>query len=151
MFDWMFRPEIDPALLVAGFGIVFALGATAVALAAVWIASIRGRKNAELQQEVQALRDELNDRLRVVDQCSIGMGETIARMESRLNQHINERQGQEQDGFARITHQQLSKLVQMGASAEDLMKNCGLSKAEADLLLLLNSSKPAHTAEISEH
>lgn len=142
---------IEPALLVAAVTAVFAVCATVIALCAVWIARGLVRRNAELQVQLESLQTEMHDRLKLVDRCSIGMGESIARLEGRLNQSIQQQQSVEQGDFSHIAHQQLSKLVGMGATAEDLVHNCGLSKAEADLLILLNSASRKSAAVVSEH
>lgn len=143
--------SVNSALLVAAVAAMFAVCAATMALCAVWIATSVARRNVALRVELEALQSELQSRLKLVDNCSIGMGEALTRLESRLNQSIQQQQNLEQGDFSQLAHKQLSKLVEMGASAEDLMKNCGLSKAEADLLLLLNSSTPSRGAEIPEH
>lgn len=151
MSEWFSLSGIDPALLVAAVTAIFAVCATVIALCAVWISRSLARRNAELEVRLASLQSEMHDRLRLVDGCSIGMGESITRLETRLNESIQQQQSVEQGDFSHIAHKQLSKLVGMGATAEDLVHHCGLSKAEADLLLLLNSARQKYGAAVPEH
>lgn len=142
---------IEPALLVALVTAVFAICATIIALCAVWIATVAARRNAVLRVEHEALQHEIQARLKMVDRCSIGMGETLTRLESRLNQSVSEDQNPEPANVSSLAHEQLNKLVDMGANVDELVDRCGMSKAEAELLLLLNSARRNSRVSVPEH
>lgn len=144
MNEWTVSLEVEPWLLVACFSALIAVGAVVVSVCSVWIAQRAIRRNAELQVALDVLRGELNYRVRVMENCSIGLGQSLSSLDARLKKAVEEKLEAPGD-FSQLAHKQLSKLVALGASSEDLVHNCGLSKAEADLLLLLKSARKSET------
>ena len=58
-------------------------------------------------------------------------------MDQRLGQTQRRQQDLENKDSGSLTYAQASKLIQMGAAPEDLVKSCGLSEAEAKLVSLM--------------
>jgi type II secretory pathway pseudopilin PulG len=58
-------------------------------------------------------------------------------LEQRLAKSAQRQQNIESKNVSSLTYEQAAKLVQMGAAPEDLVKNCGLSQAEAKLVSLM--------------
>lgn len=62
---------------------------------------------------------------------------TVTALEKKLTKTVQRQQDLENKDAGSLTYEQASKLIQMGAAAEDLVKTCGLSQAEAQLVSLM--------------
>jgi len=62
---------------------------------------------------------------------------SIHALEQRLEKSTQRHQSIENKNAGSLTYEQAAKLVQMGAAPEDLVKSCGLSQAEAQLVSLM--------------
>lgn len=58
-------------------------------------------------------------------------------LEKKLTHTVQRQQDLENKDAGSLTYEQASKLIQMGAATEDLVKTCGLSQAEARLVSLM--------------
>ena len=95
---------------------------------------LREEEGERLRQEVQRLRDDLG----ALCSGAVGVSERVARIEQKL-QRVSERQ--EQMGSTTPESQpydQAVELARKGASAEELVKQCGLTKGEADLVVMMH-------------
>ena len=88
-------------------------------------------KNARQQQE------SLTKQLSELRAGTLGMGQTLAEMAQQL-EALADRQGElaMQDPDGRL-YSRASKMVELGADVNELMQECDLPKAEAELLLRL--------------
>ncbi|MGF1688913.1 DUF2802 domain-containing protein [Photobacterium japonica] len=88
-------------------------------------------KNARQQQE------SLSKQLTELRAGTLGMGQTLADMAQQL-EALADRQGElaMQDPDGRL-YSRASKMVELGADVNELMQECDLPKAEAELLLRL--------------
>ncbi len=95
-------------------------------------------KNARLQHE--SLTKQFNE-LRT---GSIGMSDKLMDVIEQI-ERIEERQNEiaMNDSGGRL-YSRASKMVELGADVNELMKECDLPKAEAELLLSLQKSMPQH-------
>ena len=95
-------------------------------------------KNNRLQHE--SLTKQFN-KLRT---GSLGMSNKLVDMVEQL-ERIEERQNEiaMNDSGGRL-YSRASKMVELGADVNELMKECDLPKAEAELLLSLQKSMPQH-------
>ena len=95
-------------------------------------------KNNRLQHE--SLTKQFNE-LRT---GSLGMSNKLVDMVEQL-ERIEERQNEiaMNDSGGRL-YSRASKMVELGADVNELMKECDLPKAEAELLLSLQKSMPQH-------
>lgn len=95
-------------------------------------------KNNRLQHE--SLTKQFNE-LRT---GSLGMSNKLVDMVEQLEQ-VEERQNEiaMNDSGGRL-YSRASKMVELGADVNELMKECDLPKAEAELLLSLQKSMPQH-------
>lgn len=124
------------------------LAATAVILVLV-IFIILNRKNAQLtaqlthaQKQNQQLQDEqkrLSKQFVEFRTASISMGQKVADI-SQLSQHFDERLNELEntDADSRL-YSRANKLVQLGAGINELMEECELPKAEAELMMSLQA------------
>lgn len=124
------------------------LAAAAVILVLV-IFIILNRKNAQLtaqlthaQKQNQQLQDEqkrLSKQFVEFRTASISMGQKVADI-SQLSQHFDERLNELEntDADSRV-YSRANKLVQLGAGINELMEECELPKAEAELMMSLQA------------
>jgi len=87
----------------------------------------------ELQRRIQSLEQELG----ALCSASVGAGEHVVKLEQQV-QRITERQDQlELRTTGERPYDQASQLVNKGADIEDLMDSCGLTRGEAELLVMM--------------
>jgi len=87
----------------------------------------------ELKQRIQSLEQELG----ALCSASLGAGEHVVRLEQQV-QRITERQNQlELRASSERPYMQASQLVNRGANIEELVDSCGLTRGEAELLVLM--------------
>ena len=116
-------------------------------LIATLVALLLGQRRLALRQrELQASLDariaRLDSKLGEYQQSNIRMGEELLALRERLAQLDNKQQRLEQQDVQSLPYNQASRLVSMGASLDDLMQACGLSRSEAELMLKLHGNKP---------
>ncbi|MGL5335721.1 MAG: DUF2802 domain-containing protein [Enterovibrio sp.] len=84
-----------------------------------------------MRQQQQALAKQFNE-LRA---ASVGMSEKLAQLSARFDDLAEKHhQLEEQKGEGRL-YSRAGKLVELGADLEELMEECELPKAEAELLM----------------
>ena len=87
----------------------------------------------ELQRRIQSLEQELG----ALCSASVGAGEHVVKLEQQV-QRITERQDQlELRGTGDRPYAQASQLVNKGADIDDLVDSCGLTRGEAELLVMM--------------
>ncbi len=87
----------------------------------------------ELQHRIQSLEQELG----ALCNASVGAGEHVVKLEQQV-QRITERQDQLELRVAgNRPYDQASQLVNKGADIEDLMDSCGLTRGEAELMVMM--------------
>ncbi|BAZ93902.1 hypothetical protein TspCOW1_11330 [Thiohalobacter sp. COW1] len=119
-------------------------------LALLWAVSLIGLIRAQRRQrrELQTLQERLAGResdlsalqgdLAALTRASVGAGEHLVQVENRVRR-LSERQSQtEMRAGGDRPYQQAIQLVQGGADAEALIRQCGLTRGEADLLVMLH-------------
>ena len=91
------------------------------------------QKNHHLDKELQ----KANKQLLEVRSVVVGLGQRVSEQQD-LIQHLNERiaELEQEDGDGRL-YSRASKMVQLGADVNELIKECELPKAEAELMLSL--------------
>ncbi|MDD9195540.1 DUF2802 domain-containing protein [Aliivibrio sp. S3MY1] len=124
------------------------LAAAAVILVLV-IFVILNRKNTQLaaqlthaqkqHQQLQEEQQKLNKQFVEFRTASINMGQKVADI-TQLNQHFDERLNELEntDADSRL-YSRANKLVQLGAGINELMEECELPKAEAELMMSLQA------------
>ena len=118
--------------------LIVAVAALAVAVAAAVMALYQVRR---AEARVAGLRDDRRRLLETVEGLSSGavaQGERIARVEQEL-QRLKERLsmlGSRESGNAAFD--QAIRMARKGLPAEDIADACGLSKVEADLVVLIH-------------
>lgn len=113
-------------------------------LGAMQISSMR-RIN-QLRQLLTDVSTRQESLLRANSGAIVKLGTSMQALEQRVTLTARRQQELENKDAGSLTYDQASKLIQMGAAPEDLVKTCGLSQAEAKLVSLMAArgvGKPA--------
>ncbi len=89
----------------------------------------------EQQQAMEALRQENY----AMSKGAMGVGQRLVQVEKRLSSTMEKQIEIEQRDPGSIPYAYAVRLVEMGASTEDLINNCGLARVEAELITLIHS------------
>lgn len=119
-------------------------------LALLWAVSLIGLLRGQRRQrrELQSLQERLAGReaeldalrgdLTALTRASVGAGDHLVQVEHRVRR-LSERQNQsEMRAVGDRPYQQAIQLVQGGADAEELIRQCGLTRGEADLIVMMH-------------
>jgi len=113
---------------------VLALLALGLAVVAILLA-VKYRQ--DLRQSRQRL-DALQSDMRALVSAAIGVGERVHRIEKSLKEVSHRQEQIDQTDPGAQAYQQAIKMAQKGASAEELIEICGLTRGEADLIAMLH-------------
>lgn len=89
------------------------------------------------QAQVQKLKQDID----AISSSSVGVGRSIKKLEQRLAE------AEQKPALAttdQALYQQAQRLVNMGASADDLVVSCGVARAEAELLVSMSKQGIIH-------
>ncbi|GAB5991215.1 DUF2802 domain-containing protein [Aeromonas enteropelogenes] len=124
---------------------IVALGLSLIALAFacfIWFRSKRSKQESEasvaaLQGQLESLRKQMME----LHTGAIGMGQRLQSVEGAMQQ-INDRQQELtlQDPERRL-YSRAAKMVELGADIDEVMSECELPKAEAELLISLRKGR----------
>ncbi len=90
-----------------------------------------------LRRQALLLKSVKND-LRALCSSAVGVGERVGRLEGRLRQ-LSERQDQlDLREPSAQPYQQAIKLVHNGADVDEIVEACGLSRGEAELVMMMH-------------
>jgi len=109
---------------------------TAIVSALICIHVLIRIKRQERRQ--QALINVLRNEIRAMTNGSIGMGKRLLAIERTLDITIERQQELENRDPGVLAYNQAAKLMEMGASVDDLVRNCGIGRPEAELMALLH-------------
>ena len=120
---------------------IVALGLSLIALAFacfIWFRSKRSKQESEasvaaLQGQLESLRKQMME----LHTGAIGMGQRLQSVEGAMQQ-INDRQ---QELTLQDPERRLYKMVELGADIDEVMSECELPKAEAELLISLRKGR----------
>lgn len=124
------------ALLLATLGFIMAL---------ICYSNLRQlkRRLVEARQETHLLVKALRNETHAMGSGAIGVGQRLVEVEKRLNSTMERQMEFEQRDPGSLPYAYAVRLVEMGASAEDLINNCGLARVEAELITLVHSELKA--------
>ncbi|MDP3518780.1 MAG: DUF2802 domain-containing protein [Pseudohongiella sp.] len=90
-----------------------------------------------LKDELSRIANEQQTALSANAKSLVKLQATITVLEKKLNRTVQRQQDLENKDAGSLTYEQASKLIELGAAPEDLVKTCGLSQAEAHLVSLM--------------
>lgn len=117
-------------LVGAGLGLMLLLGLTALQIT-------QSRKISQLSSALTEAAARQEALLRANGGAVLKLGRKLQSLEQRVTLTVRRQQELENKDAGSLTYDQASKLIQMGAAPEDLVKTCGLSQAEAKLVSLM--------------
>jgi hypothetical protein len=92
------------------------------------------RQQSRLSRDVKILKNDLH----AMTTAAVGMGGRVLELERRLR-HLAEKQDQfDYYESANQPYDHAISLARQGASTEDLVKDCGLSRNEAELIKMMH-------------
>lgn len=89
-------------------------------------------------RQTRALINVMRGEIKAMTTGSIGMGKRLKSIEHRLNLTVEKQQELENRDPTQLAYNQAAKLMEMGADIDDLVKNCGIGRPEAELMALLH-------------
>ncbi|MGL4206715.1 MAG: DUF2802 domain-containing protein [Aeromonadaceae bacterium] len=128
-------------LLMSGVALVLGV----LALFWVWLLSARQQRKMQamelLLKELLKARDSARKQLNELHTSALGVGQRIGELEKGILT-VAERQQElvQQDPDGRL-YSRAAKMVELGAGLEEVMAECEIPKAEAELLISLRSVK----------
>jgi len=117
---------------------------TAVALSLVFAQGLMlGRQNRQLKATLKERCDILGRELHATASGSMGVGQRLVACERQLHELRSTMDEMRQNDPLRISYDEASRLVDLGADIDDLMNTCGISRPEAELVLALKKRQAA--------
>ncbi|MDP2380404.1 MAG: DUF2802 domain-containing protein [Pseudohongiella sp.] len=95
------------------------------------------RQISVLKDELSRIANEQQTALTANAKSLVKLQATITVLEKKLNRTVQRQQDLENKDAGSLTYEQASKLIELGAAPEDLVRTCGLSQAEAHLVSLM--------------
>ncbi|MDO6564023.1 DUF2802 domain-containing protein [Amphritea sp. 1_MG-2023] len=96
------------------------------------------RKLQQHQRQYEALINVLRNEIQALTSSSIGMGHRLMDVENQLNITAEKQQELASRDPGVLAYNQAARLMEMGADVDDLVKNCGIGRPEAELMALLH-------------
>ena len=96
----------------------------------------RGNQERDAERVVQV--QHLADDLAALCRASAGAGEHLVKLEQQQRRIMDRQDQWELRAGSERSYQQAIQMVQHGAGAEELVRNCGLTRGEADLIVMLH-------------
>lgn len=119
------------ALTAAAISLVFAQGL------------MLGRQNKQLKSMLKERCDTLGRELHATASGSMGVGQRLVVCERQLHELRTAMDEMRQNDPLRISYDEASRLVDLGADIDDLMNTCGISRPEAELVSALKKRQAA--------
>lgn len=101
------------------------------------------------QRQIESLKGRFEcaeQQLALLNDSGIGVGRKVVALDKRLKQAERRQQEFEATDPNRVSYNEAMKLLSMGAEVDDLVSNCGLSRAEAELMSALYVGYPSRPA-----
>jgi uncharacterized protein YjcR len=110
---------------------------TALAVAQLVFSILQARHLRELATAFAESSAKHQELLASTGNALLSVHGSVTTLENKLTRTVQRQQDLENKDAGSLTYEQASKLIQMGAAPEDLVKTCGLSQAEARLVSLM--------------
>ncbi|SHK39120.1 Protein of unknown function [Marinobacter antarcticus] len=117
---------------------------TVVALCLVFAQGLMlGCQNRQLKATLKDRCDALGRELHATASGSMGVGQRLVVCERQLHELRSTIDEMRQNDPLRISYDEASRLVDLGADIDDLMNTCGISRPEAELVSALRKRQAA--------
>lgn len=101
------------------------------------------REIRELRKQLRSRCDALGRELHATGSGSMGVGHRVVACERQLHELRTMLDEMRQNDPLRISYDEASRLVELGADIDDLMNTCGISRPEAELVSALRKRELA--------
>jgi len=102
-----------------------------------------GRQVRSLRATLKERCDTLGRELHATTSGSMGVGQRLVSCERQLHELRTTLDEMRQNDPLRISYDEASRLVDLGADIDDLMNTCGISRPEAELVSALRKRQAA--------
>jgi len=117
-----------------------------VAVAAVAVAIVMGNRSA---RELKANEQRLSERIEVLENelsammdGAFGVANHLQKVESNLKNTAQRQEQLQQRDMGNLPYNEAVRLASKGASVDELVEHCSLSRAEAELVEMLHKKSP---------
>ncbi len=93
-----------------------------------------------LQSQLNKSKKDLKGRLSNLEQIQVQMGQTLHSLDEKVDDWTPRIDRLEIRDSSYAPYHHAAKMVELGANASELSTSCGLSRAEADLVLWVNQN-----------
>lgn len=121
-----------PLLLTAGVCVLFLLQVV-----------VSRRQISSLEAQLKQRCDTLGRELHASTSGGIGIGHRVVACERQLHEMRRTLEEMRQNDPLRVSYDEASRLVALGADIDDLMNTCGISRPEAELVSALQHKQVA--------
>jgi len=116
---------------------------TALALSLLLVITARQRRHLEgLQSQFAARLEDTGRELHAISSGSMGVGRRVMQCEKQLHRLQGQLEEMRHNDPLRVSYDEATRLVELGAEVEDLMGTCGISRPEAELVAALHRRRP---------
>lgn len=102
-----------------------------------------GYQLRQLRQQLRERTETLGRELHATTSGSIGVGNRLVACERQLHELRRQFDEMRQNDPLRVSYDEASRLVDLGADIDDLMNTCGISRPEAELVSALRKRRAA--------
>jgi hypothetical protein len=120
----------------------WALGCAALALLFLQGAMARSQIR-QLRAQLKERCDNLGRELHATGSGSMGVGQRVVACERQLHELRTALDEMRRNDPLRVSYDEASRLVELGADIDDLMNTCGISRPEAELVAALSRRQVA--------
>ncbi len=104
---------------------------------------INSRRIQQLRQQLRDHSENVVRELNATSSGSIGVGNRVIACERQLHELRSLFDEMRQNDPLRVSYDEASRLVDLGADVDDLMNTCGISRPEAELVSALSKRQRA--------
>lgn len=102
-----------------------------------WQGVTNSRRIAHLRRQLRDNSENLVRELHATSSGSVGVGNRVIACERQLHELRSLFDEMRQNDPLRVSYDEASRLVDLGADVDDLMNTCGISRPEAELVSAL--------------
>jgi|SRR6056300_269942 hypothetical protein len=125
------------------FDIAILVGSASAILMLAFISGLAISQTKRLQRQLSSVQTEVGDlkrQLATVNKGSVGVGQHLSALEKRLLSGLNKVEQQSLKEMSMLSYGDASRLIEQGVEPDVLVKRCGMSRAEAELMCKLRKS-----------
>lgn len=118
-------------------------GSASAMLLLAFIAGLAIAQVKRVQRQVDGLKGELSElkrQLTTVNRGTMGVGQHLSALEKRLLSGLNKVEQQSLKEISMLSYGDAARLIEQGVDADVLVKRCGMSRGEAELMCKLRQT-----------